>query len=177
LSKSGPVPLFLVSSKQGIPLLSSVIDWTAIQAEYERGVSVRALEAKYGVPKSTIHLRAKNQHWTLDTGQHEPLDSPGPLHLRMIRPELPSPKNAIEGANLGIESLVTYMQANRLLMDPTEHSKAAQALTLYNRILINAPAETASQDEGLEDFSNFSDDELAMYAELQERAREKQRGA
>jgi hypothetical protein len=160
-----------------------MIDWTAIQAEYEAGnfSSIRALAARYQVPLTTLYDRSRHwqtpEHRTPNT-EHDRGDTQTPRNLRMMHPELPSPKNAIDGANLGINSLVVYMQQNSRLMDPTEHSKAAQALTLYNRILINAtPDEQAGPDEAREDFSSFTDDELALYAELQERAREKQRGA
>lgn len=39
-------------------------DWEAIKAEYEGGLSLRALAAKYGVSKSAIDKRKRKEQWT-----------------------------------------------------------------------------------------------------------------
>jgi hypothetical protein len=64
---------------------------------------------------------------------------------------------------------VTYIKQHQKEMDLSDHVKAANALSQYNKIIINAPPDETGEEE--EDFSSFTDEELALYAELQERAR------
>ena len=49
----------------------SNIDWSAIRADYEGGMSLRPLAAKYGVSKSTIERHAKMGQWDNQVGQRD----------------------------------------------------------------------------------------------------------
>ncbi len=146
-------------------------DWDAIQADYEQGgMSVRALAAKYDVAPTTLYDRSRK--WSR-TPEQPKTRTPEHVQLKLVKAELPSPPNAVEGANLGIDSLIAYLKANRARMDLSDHAKAANALWQYNRIVVNAPPQDDEQDEEQEDYTAFTDEELAVYAELQERAKRK----
>lgn len=43
-------------------------DWALIRADFEAGMSLRTLEAKYGVNYQTINKKAKKYGWTKDLG-------------------------------------------------------------------------------------------------------------
>lgn len=149
-------------------------DWDAIQHEYEQGgMPYHELAAKYGVPQTTLYRRSRKwngtERNTEKRGTERNAEQLPTGSLRILRSELPSPPSAIKGANLGLVALVEHLEANARLMDLADHVKAANALSQYNRIIINAPPE--SEDEEQEDFSGFTDDELRLYAELQERAK------
>lgn len=41
----------------------STVDWSAIRADYEQGMSLRQLSTKYGISKSVIGERKFKEHW------------------------------------------------------------------------------------------------------------------
>lgn len=50
------------------------IDWSAVRSDYERGASLRALEAKYGISKSAIGKVKHREQWTEWTGPRGQMD-------------------------------------------------------------------------------------------------------
>lgn len=145
------------------------VDWNAIQQEYEAGgISLRALAAKHDVALSTLYDRSRKWNRTPNTERQKKPNTDN-YQLQLVKMEAPSPANAIEGANLGIEGLVTYLRKHHKDMDLADHVKAATALSQYNKIVINAPPD--DEDDEAEDLSGFTDEELALYAEFQARAR------
>jgi hypothetical protein len=145
-------------------------DWEAIQQEYEAGgISLRALAAKYAIPLSTLYDRSRKWNRTSPNTEQQKKPNTDQFQLQLVKMEAPSPANAVEAAHLGITILVTYIKQHQKEMDLSDHVKAANALSQYNKIIINAPPDETGEEE--EDFSSFTDEELALYAELQERAR------
>lgn len=57
------------------------IDWNAIRSDYERGASLRALEAKYGVSKSAIGKVKHREQWTEWTGTRGQVDTHHAEHV------------------------------------------------------------------------------------------------
>jgi len=58
-------------------------------------------------------------------------------------------------------------------MDLSDHVKAANALSQYNKIIVNALPDNEEREEEEEDLSGFNEDELRQYAEYQERAKKR----
>lgn len=157
--------------------MSNMSDWEAIRREYEAGgVSFQQLAEKYKPSKSAIHRRAQKEMWDGMGRDAENVGRDGTeqeevRNLHILRSVLPSPPNAVEGANLGLEALVNYLKDHKATMDLADHVKAATALSQYNKIIINAPLE--AEEEEQKDFSEFSEEELRQYAEYEERARKR----
>jgi hypothetical protein len=173
-----PAFLFLVSWVE----MSEKPDWEAIRREYEvGGASLRQLAVRYGISKSTIDRHAKSERWDgtagRDSGTGQQKDGTAgqqnisPIHILRQIPA-PSPPNAVEGANLGLEDLLELMQNNKGKMGYDDHVKASNAMERYNKIIINAPPDEEHDDEQ-EDLSGFTEEETRIYAELQERAKRK----
>ncbi len=150
-------------------------DWKAIREEYEAGgISLRQLAAKHNVSKSYLIEKRDKEGWNRPPNR-PPTSigasaSGGENAIHVLRSVLPSPTNAVEGANLGINALVEYLRRHASEMDPGEHLKTSNALAQYNKIVINAPPE---EEEEEEDLSGFTNEELQLYAELQERAKKR----
>lgn len=151
-------------------------DWETIRREYESGgTSLRQLAVKHNVSKTYLIEKRDKEHWNRPTDRPTTQDRPvGSGEICILRSVLPSPPNALEGANLGLDALVTYLKANRLGMDLSDHVKASNALSQYNKIIINAlPDDEEEVQEEEEDLSGFNEDELRQYAEYQERAKKR----
>ena len=120
-----------------------MVDWKAIQAEYEQGATLRALAAKYDVSKTTLIRKRNSEGWTTDrttgprTGPHAPLSSP--IH------HLPIPDDAATIARIGLHQLAQHLQAEDIL-PISSHKSLSDALAQYVKVLIVAPRETEAQD-------------------------------
>lgn len=158
--------------------MSEKPDWEAIRREYEAGISYGDLAARYGVPKTTIHRRSKKWNGTernTESGTERNAQAQqniSPIHALRLVPA-PSPANAVELANMGLEDLLQLMQKSKGDMDFADHVKASSAMAQYNKIIINALPDDEEHDEEPEDLSGFSEDELRLYAEFQERAKKR----
>lgn len=125
-------------------------DWEVIRHDYEQGASLRLLEERYGVSKSTIDRHAKTGQWDGTARNGTAGQSAEVIPLRVVRNELPSIASAVDGANLGITALVQYLRVHAKEMDLSDHVKAATALSQYNRIIVNAePADEEQEDTNL----------------------------
>lgn len=145
-------------------------DWDEIQKEFEEGsLSLRALATKYDVPLTTLYRRSQKWQAPERNTERQKQRNADHFQLQLVKMEAPSPANAVEGASLGIDALVAYLRKNYKEMDLADHVKASNALAQYNKIIINAPPDE-EEDEN-EDFSGFTNEELLLYAELQERAK------
>jgi hypothetical protein len=57
--------------------MSKQVDWQAIRADYESGISLRQLAATYGVSKSAIGDRKYNEKWIERTAKRTDIQNPG----------------------------------------------------------------------------------------------------
>ena len=76
------------------------IDWSAIQADYENGSSLRTLASKYGVSKSVIGDRKYKEHWDQKRTSVTTQD--------VQRPDMNAAVRAATGFRLRYESRLTW---------------------------------------------------------------------
>ena len=121
-------------------------DWNVIRQEYEQGnfTSLQAFADKHQVPKTTLIRKRDTGGWTTDRTNRLRTGPNG--SIRVLRSELPSIPSAVDGAKLGIDGLVTFLQQHKRDMDLLDHVKAATALYQYNRIIVNAAPEDEEDD-------------------------------
>lgn len=142
------------------------IDWLAIRADYEQGVSLRSLSARYGPGKSTIHERALAELWmrpevvrTPDVAPRTTDNTRTVPHDASQRPPEPS---TVELARTAIAQLATIA---RVPMDLKEHTLFAQALNQYNKIIVTA-APAQEQSNVRIDYSHLTQEELEEVAKI-----------
>lgn len=111
------------------------VDWTAIQADYEAGLSLRTLAAKYGPSKSTIQNRAKAEQWTV--GQKI---GRGDGQLRESIQLHPEPEISEEMLNTPLSELTQYLTEAEM-KDVAEVSLQGLARQLLFQIMSKANTE------------------------------------
>lgn len=125
-------------------MTDKIIDWPAIRLDFEKGLSLRLLEIKYGASKSSIDRRSKMGQWngtTWDKGT-----------TPLVTPEAP-----IEAVQLAKKALGYLDTLCVPTMDIKEHTSFAQALTQYSKVIATAPPAS-------EELAGFqSPDEMTMY--------------
>lgn len=117
----------------------SDVDWNAIRADYERGVSLRQLASNYNISKTTLIRRRDSECWTTNRT--------GPDHVPpMVR--LPVPVDAVSIARVGLSQLARYLEGDTLLAIK-EHKYVSDALAQYVKVLSSAPPPEEKQEDGI----------------------------
>lgn len=141
-------------------------DWEAIQRDYENGLSLRVLAAKYGVSKSAIHKHCGKPSTlvAVDTGRTKDGHS-----VDSGQASTPTSTDIVELAKRLVAQLAQTVDAPP---DLKEHSQIANALSQYNKIIATAPAQ--EHPKGI-DWSIFEQEELdiiqPIFAQAEERKR------
>lgn len=136
-------------------------DWEAIKRDYEHGLSLRTLSAKYDVGKSTIHEHATAGHWQRTTIGQVPDNGQTPV----------SPDSSTVAL---AQSMITQLATiAKVPLDLKEHNLFAQALSQYNKIMVTGVA-VASTPPAL-DWSIFTEQELAILQPIFNHAEERKR--
>jgi hypothetical protein len=84
--------------------MSDEQDWFTIRADYEQGLSLRALAAKYGVSKSVIGDRKYREHWT----QERTDDRTAQNTQEVKHPDVNAAVRAATGFKLRYEEQLTW---------------------------------------------------------------------
>lgn len=141
--------------------MSEKADWEAIRREYENSdIPYRSLAVKYGVPPATLYSRSRKWNQASSIKQKNQASSirqeVSTQSIHILRNEFPSPPSAIKIANLGLEALAEILEENNRKknengerkMDLADHVRAANALSQYNRVIVNAvPPENEEQED------------------------------
>ncbi len=110
------------------------VDWPAIRAEFEQGLSQRSLAPKYGIEQSTISRRAKKENW------------------RIIPRITPTSERITDAADITDKSDNDLLAIVQLLLKKTaEHAEGdlepkdikllADALSQFHKIKLSLPPE------------------------------------
>lgn len=119
-------------------------DWQAMRADYEQGMSLRALAAKYGISKTYIIEKRDREQWNRPPTTDRPTTVPMRLPSSYTPP--PAPAGAIAIARAGLRLLGNNVNVQSLTL--TEHKLLADSLSQYVKVLVTAPAEDES-DQGI----------------------------
>jgi hypothetical protein len=121
--------------------MTEMTDWNAIQDEYKAGASLRALAAKYDVPKTTLIRKRDAEGWTRTGGPvlvHGPVDQEPPQGVQ-------PPADALTIARLGLRQLALHLQGKDTLSIAT-HKLLSDALSTYVKVLLMVPREIDPQE-------------------------------
>src|SRR5260221_6401528 len=123
-----------------------MVDWQAIQSDYEQGVSLRDIVARHGSSIATISRCARHDGW---------IRSVPPLETRPVKHETPVshkplppvsiPDDAATIARIGLHQLAQHLQTDEIL-PISSHKSLSDALAQYVKVLIVAPPEIEAQD-------------------------------
>lgn len=131
-------------------------DWQAIRHDYESGLSLRTLAAKYNVKKSTIYDHVQAENW------QKPDRTPAGQPDTKV-PENRTPRPATEEAPLEADSeenptatlargmvkqLAAIVQRATIAEEPLdlrEHKLFADSLSQYHKIIVTDASSTAGQ--------------------------------
>src|SRR6266705_1522720 len=121
----------------------SDINCDSIRADYEGGMSLRAVAAKHGVSKTYIIEKRNKEQWNRPD---QPTMTDRPLkQIVSIHPS-PMPPNAITIASNLLADLAHLVQGEESRLTYSDHVKASRALSEYVRVLIVAPREAETQE-------------------------------
>jgi hypothetical protein len=136
--------------------------WEDIKKDYENGLSLRTLDTKYGVSKSSIQRHAEAENWQRGTS---------PTTVPFAVPDVPAENetHVAQVARSMVHQLATIAQST---LDLKEHKLFADALSQYNKVLITSPEQPAST--GI-DYSIFTQEELDVIMPLFARAEQRVR--
>src|SRR6266568_658406 len=130
-------------------MTSTPPDWSAIQSNYEQGMSLRDIVAKHGSSIATISRVARHEGWVRQVKPIETRnmkhETPMPLPPKLL--QLPIPDDAVSIARIGLHQLAQHLQSDTML-EVRDHKSLSDALAQYVKVLQTAPQEPESK-EGL----------------------------
>ena len=106
-------------------------NWTSIREDYEHGLSLRVLAAKYTISKSMIHKKATQEQWTVEpqkSGQS------GGQWTRLSASDQPLSSEIATIAKTMVKQLGQLSKVP--LTDLRDHKMFADALSQYGKILV-----------------------------------------
>ncbi len=126
-------------------------DWNAIEQDRAAGMSLRTLEAKYDIRKSTLAYRFNKpfREASLDNA-HSDIGQIG-------QPCTAPPTDIVALVKRLIEQLSRISKDE---LDLKEHNLLAQALSQYFKIMVAAPAQEQSAGQQQFDLSILTEEEL-----------------
>lgn len=139
--------------------MQSSVDWPAIRAQYEQGVSQKTLGAHHNVSQQAISKRARKEGWTVE--QVVPLVVSPTTSYNNTQPPADEDIPTIEIVEHALRSLAQHLNNNDE-MDLRGHKLFADALSQYVKLkLLVAPSDQQPTASGLPA-------ELLPYATLEE---------
>jgi hypothetical protein len=138
-------------------------DWEAIKKDFEDGLSLRTLSAKYDVGKSTIADRSNAGHWQRTE----------PGHIPDI-PYTPLPEQDTEIAGLAKQMVGQLATIAQTPLELKEHKLFADSLSQYHKIILTSVDAQSSTPQSL-DWSIFTEAELAIIQPIFAQAEERKR--
>lgn len=121
-------------------------DWQAIRKEYEHGeLSQSALAKKYFISRTAIQKKATKEAWTVAGCRLQVAGATMPLPPNKVG--TPLPEDALSIARIGLRQLAQHLQSDTML-DIKEHKSLSDALAQYVKVLITAPLEESTHEDG-----------------------------
>src|SRR5260221_9555131 len=134
-----------------------MVDWQAIQSDYEQGVSLRDIVARHGSSIATISRCARHDGWIRSV---TPLETRPVKHETPVSPKPPPPvsmpMDAVSIARTGLRQLAQHLQAEEIL-PIASHKSLSDALAQYVKVLLVAPHETEVREGLLIPLDGISD--------------------